>query len=141
MAPRDPKVAMLGSIQLFARCGGKELEQMAMLMDEADVPAGRVLMRQGQHGDEMFIIGSGRVSIERDGKVLRERGAGDTVGEMALLSEGPRTATVTAVEPTHLFVLGHRQFHSLMEDHPSVRLQILEGLAERIRILDQNSAH
>ena len=141
MAPKDPKVAMLASIPLFSKCGGKELEQIAQLMDEADVPAGRVLMQQGHHGDEMYVIASGNVRIERDGRLIRERGSGDTVGEMALLSEGPRTATVTATEPTHLFVLGHREFHTLMDDHPSVGLQILQGLAERIRNLEYDSAH
>jgi len=141
MAPKDPKVAMLAAIPLFANCGGRELEQIAQLIDEVDVPAGKVLMRQGDHGDEMFIIGSGSVDIVRNDRLIKQRGAGHTIGEIALLSEGPRTATVTVTEPAHLFVLGHRQFNSLMDGHPGIRLQILSGLADRIRLLEADSAH
>ena len=96
MAPKDPKIEILKSIPLFSGLAGGELERIARLLDEVDVPAGKVLMRQGELGAEMFIVVSGRFTIERDGRTIAERGPGDSLGEMALLSEGPRTATVTA---------------------------------------------
>jgi CRP-like cAMP-binding protein len=137
----DAKVDLLKSVSLFSGMGRAELEQVAQLLDEVDVPAGKVLMRQGEPGHEMFIIAKGRVQVERNGKVIAERGPGAAMGEVALLSEGPRTATVTAIEPSTLFYAAHREFHSLMDSHPSVRLCILDGLAAKIRLLDEASVH
>jgi len=137
----DPKVDLIRSVSLFRALGRRELERVAQLMDEIDVPADHVLMRQGDSGNEMFVITSGRVGIDRNGKRISERAVGDAVGEMSLLSEGPRTATVTTLEPCHLLVAGHREFHSLLEDMPTLRLAVLEGLANKIRMLDEAGAH
>ena len=137
----DPKLDLIGSVPIFSRLGKKELGQIAQLMDEVDVPAGKVLMRQGETGDEMFIVVSGSFRIERDGRTIAERGTGAALGEISLLSKGPRTATVTATEPSRLLVAGQREFHSLMDEHPTVRMQVLEGLATKIRALDQAGLH
>ncbi len=141
MAPKDPKLDLLHSIPLFAGLGSRELQRLGQLFDQVDVPAGKVLMRQGQTGGEMFVVVGGRLTVERDGAIIADRGPGDVVGEIALLSEGPRTATVTASEPCQLFVLGHREFHTLMNEQPAFRLQILDGLAKRIRALEVDAAH
>jgi CRP-like cAMP-binding protein len=141
MASNDPKVDLLKSVSIFSGMGERELEQVAQLLDEVEVPAGKVLMRQGDNGNEMFIIAKGRVQVERNGKVISERGPGSTMGEVSLLSEGPRTATVTALEPSTLLYAAHREFHSLMDAHPSVRLCILNGLAAKIRLLDEAAVH
>ncbi len=141
MAPKDPKLELLHSVALFAGLGQRELERLGQLTDEIDVPAGKVLMRQGEHGDEMFIVASGGITVERDGRRIAERGPGMVVGEIALLSEGPRTATVTATEASRLFVIGHREFHELMDEQPAIRLQILDELARRIRALEIDAAH
>jgi len=127
----DPKLDLLHGIPLFARLGKKEIERLGQLTEELDVRAGRVLMRQGDRGEEMFVIAAGSVAVERDGVSLGERGPGSVLGETALLSEAPRTATVTAIGPTRVFVVGHREFHSLMDEMPSVRTAILETLAGR----------
>ena len=139
--PADAKLDMLRSQPLFARLDRRGLERLGQLGDEIDVPAGRVLMRQGDIGSEMFFIIAGHVRIERDGRPIAEHGPNSWIGEMALLSEGPRTATATTTEPTRLLVLGHREFHALMNDLPSVRLCILQALAERIRGLEPETAH
>lgn len=137
----DPKIDLIASVPMFCRLGKKELGQIAELMDEVDVPAGRVLMRQGEAGDEMFVVVSGSFRIERDGRQIAERGPGSALGEIALLSRGPRTATITATEPARLLVAGHREFHQLMDEHPAVRAQVLEGLATKIRALDEGGLH
>ncbi|MBA3875914.1 MAG: hypothetical protein C0498_03090 [Anaerolinea sp.] len=141
MAPKDPKVELLKSIPLFSGLAGRELERIAQLLDEVDVPADKVLMRQGEIGAEMFIVLSGRFNVERDGRSLGVRGRGETLGEIALVSEGPRTATVTAAEPGRLLVAGHREFHSLMDVSPAIRLHILDVLARRLRALDLDAVH
>lgn len=141
MASTDPKLVLLRSIPLFSNIGERELQRLGQLFDEVDVPAGQVLMRQGNSGAEVFVLATGRVAVERNGAALGERGPGAVIGEIALLSEGPRTATVTTTEPSRLLVLGHREFHSLMDDQPALRLQVLEGLASRIRALEADAAH
>ena len=129
----DPKQTLIKSIPLFAGLGGREIERIARLMDEVDVPAGKVLMEQGGRGAEMFVVVSGRFSVARDGQTIATSGPGDTIGEIALLSEGPRTATVTAIEPAKLFVVGHREFHSLMDVSPEIRAHMFDELARRLR--------
>lgn len=137
----DPKLEMLRGVSLFATLGRAELETVARLADALDVPAGKVLMRQGETGNEMFVIASGSVGIERNGQELARLGPGDVVGEMALLSEGPRTATATATEPTTVFVIAHREFHSLMDASAEVRRCVFDALAGRVRTLDADGAH
>ena len=141
MAATDTKREMLRAVSLFSTLSGKELEAVERLADTVDVPAGHVLMRQGSSGGEMFVIASGAVVVDRNGRELATLGPGSVVGEMALLSEGPRTATATAIEPSTLFVLAHREFHSLMADSADVRECVLNAVAQRIRELDEANAH
>lgn len=141
MASKDPKIDLISAVPLFKGLGRRELEEIARLMDEIDVPAGKVLMRQGESGDEMFVIATGRVGVDRGGKRIAERGPGDAIGEMSLLSKGPRNATITALEPTRLLVAGLREFHALMDDHASIRLGVLAGLVDKIRAIDAASVH
>jgi CRP-like cAMP-binding protein len=136
----DPKLKLLSEVPLFQRLGKKELQRLGQLADEVDVPAGKVLMRQGEQGAEMLVISAGRVRVERDGRQVAELGRGSWIGEMALLSEAPRNATVTALEPATLFVVGHREFHSLMNSMPSVRDAVLECVADRIRATSPEAA-
>jgi CRP-like cAMP-binding protein len=139
MSPHDPKVDLLKSIPLFEGLGERELEQIARLVDEVDVPAGRVLMRQGQPGSEMFIVVSGSFTIDRNGNVIRECGAGAALGELAILSEGPRSATVTANEPGRLLAVGHREFHALLDVAPEIARHLLVNLARQLRALDEDA--
>jgi CRP/FNR family transcriptional regulator, cyclic AMP receptor protein len=141
MSPRDEKLELLKSIPLFADFGGRELTRVGMLADVVDLPAGRVLMRQGETGREMFVIVRGRAEIERDGFVIREVGNGEILGEIALVDEGPRSATVRLTEPSQLLVVAHREFHSLMDEMPTVRTQVLETLARRVRHLEPDAPH
>jgi CRP-like cAMP-binding protein len=141
MPATDSKLEMLRNVSLFGTMSDRELAAVEQLADTVEVPAGRVLMRQGASGGEMFIIATGRVLVERDGQELAHLGRGDVVGEMALLSEAPRTATVTATEPTTLFVLAHREFHSLMDQSAEVRRCVFDAVATRIRMLEEMSAH
>lgn len=138
---KDPKVDLLASVPLFTGLSRGELEELARLVDEIDVPADHVLMRQGELGDAMFVVVSGELDISRDGRTINRQGPGAAVGEMSLLSEGARTATVRTLGPARLLVLGHREFHSLMDAHPTVRLRILAGLADKVRNLDLGAAH
>jgi CRP-like cAMP-binding protein len=137
----DEKLELLKRTPLLAGLGRKEIEAVGRLVDEIDVPAGRVLMREGDTGREFFVLVDGVVGIDRGGSRVRTMEAGDFFGEIALLAEGPRTATATAEGPARLLVLGHREFHSLMDQFPAIRTCVLEALAQRIRHLEPQAAH
>jgi len=138
---RDEKLELLGRIPLFSGFDKRRMQRLGMLADEVDVPAGKLLMKQGENGTEMMVIVTGSVAVERDGERLNTLGAGDFFGEIALLDRGPRTATVRAEEPSRLLVITHREFHSLMEEFPEVAAQVLNALAHRIRRLEPDSPH
>jgi len=137
----DEKLALLKTVPLFAMCADREVERLGMLVEEVDVPAGRVLFKQGDTAQELFIVVSGQVRVERDGRVLANRGPGEFFGEIALVAEGPRTATATCVTDCRLLVLGHRDFHSLMDEFPGLKMRVLETLAKRVWALDTAAVH
>lgn len=137
----DEKLDKLRRVPLFAGFGSRELERLGALTDEVDLPAGRVLMRQGDRGEELFVLMRGAARVERDGRIVAERLTDDFVGEIALVDGGPRTATVTLTEDSALLVVGRRQFQQLLEEFPSVRLQVLEALAQRVRSAESDAIH
>lgn len=138
---RDEKLDLLHSIPLFDRLDRKHLARLGMLTEEVDVPAGKVLIRQGELGDEMMVIVSGSFTVERDGVRINALGTGDFFGEIALIDRGPRTATVTADTPSRLLVISHRDFGALMDEFPEVATEVLVTLAHRLRSLDPAALH
>lgn len=130
---RDEKLDLLHRIPLFSGIDRHGLERLGQLSDEVDVPVGKVLMRQGESGNDMMVLVSGSVAIERDGTRVNTLGAGDFFGEIALIDGGPRTATVTTDEPSRLLVITRRDFRAMMEEFPDVENQVLSALAHRIR--------
>lgn len=138
---RDEKIDLLRTVPLFAGLDDRELERVSTLADIVDLPADRPLMTQGQQGWEMFIVVSGSARIERDGQSLGERGPGEVLGEIALLDGGPRTATVTLSQQSRLLVVARREFQSLMDEFPEIRLRVLEAVAHRLRSLDPDGIH
>lgn len=138
---RDEKLELLRMVPLFARCGRHDIERIGMLADEVDLPKGRVLMREGESGDEMFIVVDGGAEIRQSDRVIAHRGPGDFFGEIALVDGGPRTATVELTEDSRLLVVGRRDFHALLDEFPEVRMRIFEALAHRVRSAEPDRAH
>jgi len=138
---RDEKLELLQRIPLFAGLDRHKIGRLGMLAEEVDVPPGKVLMRQGESGGDMMVLVSGQVGVERDGERLNTLGPGDFFGEIALIVEGPRTATVTSESPARLLVVNHRDFHSLLEEFPEIAAQVLVTLAHRVRRLDTGVCH
>jgi CRP-like cAMP-binding protein len=141
MAGKDPKIEHLRSIPIFAACGPGDLQRVAQLVDEVDIADGQVIMREGQPGTEMYIVVSGKARAERNGRRINEFGPGSVFGEMSLIAEGARTATVVAETPIRAFVVAHREFHSLMDGYPEFRMRVLEGLAAKVRRLEEDAVH
>jgi CRP-like cAMP-binding protein len=91
-----------------------------------------VLCKEGEIGHEFFVIVDGKVKVSRKGRRIATRDGGDFVGEIALLEEIPRTATVTAETPVRLFVLTRKDFRHLLDETPSVERKVLRALARRL---------
>jgi CRP-like cAMP-binding protein len=129
---QDTKVDALSRAALFEGLSRRQLVQLARVSEDLEVPAGEVLCKEGQLGREFFVIIDGEVEVTKDGKQLAVRGGGEFFGEMALLEQIPRTATVTARTPLRFFVLTRRDFQQLLRDNPGVELKILRALARRL---------
>jgi CRP/FNR family transcriptional regulator, cyclic AMP receptor protein len=126
-----PWIERLHEIDLFSQCTDKELEQIDALMTEVRLPAGRVLMREGEIGLEAFVVESGEAVVTRAGAELARRGPGTIVGEMALIDGSPRSATVTTATPVTAYVLNLGEFASLLADAPDVAAKITRELEAR----------
>jgi CRP-like cAMP-binding protein len=129
---RDAKIDLLKRVPLFAQCSRKELGQVALVADELDVRAGKVLTREGDAGREFFVLLEGEADVRRKGRKVNTMRAGDFFGEIALVSQRPRTATVTVVEPARILVVTARAFGQLLRTMPSIQLKVLAALAERV---------
>ncbi len=132
MLRRDVKITLLKRVPLFAQCSKKELEQLALVADEIDVKEGTVLTSEGDRGREFFVLVEGTADVRRKGRKVNTMGDGDFFGEIALVSERPRTATVTATSPVRLLVVTDRAFRDLMRNLPSIQLKVLATLADRL---------
>jgi CRP/FNR family cyclic AMP-dependent transcriptional regulator len=128
----DTKLELLRSAPLFARCSKKELAQVARIADELDLREGQVLTREGENGREFFVLMEGTADVRRKGRKINTMQAGDFFGEIALVSNRPRTATVTATSPVRALVVTDRAFAKLMRDLPSIKLKVLEAVVDRL---------
>jgi CRP-like cAMP-binding protein len=128
----DTKVEALKRAPLFEGLSRKELVELARVSEDLEVPPGKVLCEEGDIGQEFFVIVDGSAEVTRKGKRVATRGGGDFVGEIALLEETPRTATVTAETPMRLFVLTRRDFRHLVDENPGVERKVMRALARRV---------
>jgi CRP/FNR family transcriptional regulator, cyclic AMP receptor protein len=129
---RDTKVDLLRRVPLFSSCTKQECQRLAAIADEIDLPEGRVLTKEGQAGREFFVLVDGTVDVVQKGEKIAELGSGDWLGEIALLTKAPRTATVTATSPVRVLVITDRAFRQVVETTPSIAVKVLERVGERL---------
>jgi CRP-like cAMP-binding protein len=129
---KDAKIELLKSVPLFARCSKKELAEIATIADEIDLPEGRQLTKEGGRGREFFVLLEGNADVKRKRRKVKSLGAGDFLGEIALVTKAPRTATVTTTSPVRVLVVTEQNFRRLLERSPDVQIKVLEALAERV---------
>jgi CRP-like cAMP-binding protein len=132
MLRKNAKIELLKRVPLFERCSKSELQRVASLADEVSLPADRKLTREGEPGREFVVLVDGRAEVRRKGRVLRELTGGDFLGEIALLAEVPRTATVTTLTPVTILLMTARNFQTLLRDVPSLQPKVLYALATRL---------
>ena len=129
---RDAKIELLKSVPLFAGCSKAELRRLASIADEIDLREGTVLTREGRIAHEFFVLIEGTVRVTKENRKVADLGAGDWLGEIALLTRAPRTATVTATSPLRTLVITDREFRRLVSEVPSIAMKVLGGVAERL---------
>jgi CRP/FNR family transcriptional regulator, cyclic AMP receptor protein len=129
---QNTKVEALKRAPLFDGLSKKELADLARVSEDLEVPAGEVLCREGDTGQEFFVIVDGEIDITSKGKPVAARGGGDFVGEIALLEDTKRTATVTAKTPLRVFVLTRQDFRRLVDANPAVERKVMQALARRV---------
>ena len=128
----DAKMKLLKTVPLFAGCSKAELRQLARIADEIDLREGTVLTREGRSGREFFVLIDGTAQVTKEGKRIADVGPGDWFGEIALLTDKPRTATVTATSPVDVLVITDRRFREVVETMPSIAMKVLACVGDRI---------
>jgi CRP/FNR family transcriptional regulator, cyclic AMP receptor protein len=128
---KDAKTELMSKVPLFAHCSKGELQEIASIADEIDIPEGRELTTEGSRGREFFVIIEGTASVAQDGEQINDLGAGDFFGEVALVRDTPRTATVTATSPVRALVVTAQNFRRLIERQPDIERTVLKALVDR----------
>lgn len=125
------RIELLKRVPLFAGLDARDLRDIANTMKERRFSAGDVLAQEGQTGVGFFVIEEGEARVEVDGEEVRRLGAGDYLGEIALIAEAPRTATVTAETDVVALGLTSWEFRPIVETNASIAWKLLETLARR----------
>lgn len=130
---QDTKADALGRCPFFADLSRGELRELAKVTEDMEVEEGKSLTREGAAGSEFFVIVDGEVAVTKGGSEIRTMGEGDFFGEISLLEDRPRTATVTAKTPLRFFVLTRQNFRTLLAQQPELEEKVTSALEERLR--------
>lgn len=129
----NTKLDLLRSVPLFSQCTPAELEQISAICDEVDFQAGKRLIVEGQDAvSEFFVIVEGQATVTRGGQEVSTLGPGDWAGEIALISDTPRTASVTAATTIVVLVITRGAFGALLRDSPSIAQKVLASVGARL---------
>jgi CRP-like cAMP-binding protein len=132
MADKD-LVNTLRRVPLFAKLSDRDLKRLANSLSERSFPAGHEVAVEGSEGVGFFVIESGEVSVSRGGEHVRKLGPGDYFGEMALIDQGPRSATVVADTELRCRGMTAWAFKPFVESHGEVAWPLLEAIVIRLR--------
>ena len=130
---KDQKVELIKAVPLFAGLSKAQLGHIAQIADEVDVGEGKELIAQGDRGRQFFVLVEGGADVRRNGRKVNTLQDGDFFGEIALVSDRPTTATVTATRPSRLLVVTASGFRRLLRESPDVQLKVLKALADRVQ--------
>jgi CRP-like cAMP-binding protein len=129
---KDLKIALIKNVPLFASLTKAQLAQVASIADEVALPEGKELTRQGDRGREFFVLLDGEADVRRNGRKLGTMRSGDFFGELALLTDRPRTATVAVTTPVRVLVIKDTDFRSVLLRTPQIALKVMEAVARRL---------
>jgi CRP/FNR family cyclic AMP-dependent transcriptional regulator len=131
MLRRDHRAELLAKVPLFSGCSKRDLQKIAAISDELDFRRGKQLTRQGGPGREFFVLLEGSADVVRNDERINMLGAGDFFGEMALISQKPRSATVTTTTPVRALIITETNFRRLLRENPTISIKVLQAIADR----------
>jgi CRP-like cAMP-binding protein len=131
---------LLKSVPIFSELGRGDLSRLAKLMVSRNVAAGDAVIEENDQAAGFFVVSSGKLEVERQGKTLASYGPGDFFGEMALFEGFPRSATVRAVEDSELLAMTRWDFTAELKNRPQIALGMLPVLVRRLREADEKLA-
>jgi CRP/FNR family transcriptional regulator, cyclic AMP receptor protein len=123
----------LRGVPLFSGMADRSIDAVRELVHEVTFDRGEPLTEEGAPGETFLVLLDGAARVTQGGRHVRDLGAGDFLGEISLIDGGPRTATVVATSPIRALAIDHDSFSTLLERHPSVRLEILMAVTARLR--------
>lgn len=123
---------LIRGLPLFELCSKRDLRRIAALAEERTLETGSELIREGEPGREFFVVVDGEIEVRRGSRRVAQLGAGSFVGEIALLSRSPRTATVVATTPLRVLAIEGRDFVELLDSLPELWLKVARALADRV---------
>ena len=127
-----PSPEQLATVPLLAGLPDEYLRALAGYFEVEEHAAGHAIVREGSSGYAFYVVASGAVAVTQDGAELRRLGAGDFFGEISIIGEGRRTATVTALEPTVVWELFGTSFRVLQADHPDLAAALEAAMQQRL---------
>jgi cAMP-dependent protein kinase regulator len=126
----------LQQVPMLGACTEDQIDEVRALADLRALDPGTEIVRQGQAGDEFFVLGSGEAVVRRGGADVARLGPGDFFGELALFDDAPRNATVVAESGVTVLAIGRAGFRTLLADLEGFRDAVLTGMARRLHQLD-----
>jgi CRP-like cAMP-binding protein len=139
---RGRKEQLTGALRntpLFALATEKDLRNVAKHAHPIDVVQGTTVVREGEPGDRFYVVLEGSVKVTRNGRKIAELGVGQSFGELALLANTPRNATVTATSDAELVSFDRKTFAKVLDESPLFARRLLEAVAKRLRECDARS--
>jgi CRP/FNR family transcriptional regulator, cyclic AMP receptor protein len=133
------KIERLKEVRIFEECSQRQLRSIARIARIFDAPAGTMLTRADEPGDEFFLILDGTASVSVATEKRGSLGPGAFFGEMSLLDGGPRSATIVAETPVRLLVISRRNFSVLLGDVPGLTQSLLMTLSRRVRQAEESA--
>jgi len=130
------KVLVLKSAPLFSRVPAEDLAPLARMAESRIVAPGERIVSEGELGDELYLIVYGRVAVSKGGHRLASLGPGESFGEISVLDEGPRTATVTAIEQTEVLAIASEDFYEILHEQAEIAEGVIRILVKRLRDAD-----
>ena len=125
------KVFFLKSVPLFSHIPGDEIVELVPIIRELDVPAGDLFIRKGDEGDCLYILVEGEVAVDLGTGKERTMHSGDVIGELAVLTEQPRTADCRATGDAVLLRIDKAEFWELMNRQPRITIEVMRVLVDR----------
>jgi CRP-like cAMP-binding protein len=135
------KAAALAGVPLFAGISADSMERLAAVAGEQDFAAGQFIVRQGQVGTGLYVILSGSVRVLRGSDVVARLGKGEFFGELSVIDQLPRNASVEAAESTVVLALASWDLFALLESDPKLSLNMIKGLVARVRLAGEKLGH